>query len=154
MNDPLALKVVNAAIRISLSAHFGVANKHDGEPYILHVQRVASQFQPDSIEYAVAWLHDVVEDTGYSLQDIEREFMEISAPWAVSIVDAVDAMTKRKGESNEDYYWRVKRNEVATNVKIADIHDNFGRNHLIHDEATRTRMMTKYSQGLDVLCRS
>ena len=62
-------------------------------------------------------------------------------------------MTKRKGETNEDYYWRVKQNPHATRVKICDLLDNFGRNHLVEDEEKRLRMAAKYSLGFDILCR-
>lgn len=104
--------------------------------------------------YEKAWLHDVVEDTDISLAEITDMlwYAEDRGDDIVLIVDAVDCLTK-KGEPNEDYYWRIKGNALATAVKIADIHDNFGRNHLIEDEETKIRMATKYSLGISILCR-
>jgi hypothetical protein len=154
--------IVDTAMRLALQAHHGVVNKHDGEPYILHVHRVASNFGDDTLDQqlrkAVAWLHDTVEDTELTLKLIAACYFPSHSPLAGQvhvplITDAVDAMTKRKGESNEDYYWRVKQNAIATDVKIADIHDNFGRNYMIEDEATRLRMAAKYSLGIEILCR-
>lgn len=146
---------VDIAIQLALKSHHGVTNKHDGEPYILHVHRVASNFDTRSFECAVAWLHDSVEDTDLTLRDINKALHshQIGQEDCNTILDAVDAMTKRRGESNSEYYQRVRRNEIARNVKIADIHDNFGRNYLIEDEATRLRMAKRYSQGIEALCR-
>jgi (p)ppGpp synthase/HD superfamily hydrolase len=154
----MTLGIVDTAMRLALQAHHGVVNKHDGEPYILHVHRVASNFGDDTLDQqlrkAVAWLHDTVEDTDLTLKKISETFYDYSRLEIVSgIYEGVDAMTKRSGESNEDYYWRVKQNPIATDVKIADIHDNFGRNHLIEDEDTRLRMAKKYSLGIEILCR-
>lgn len=160
--------IVDTAIKLAITAHFGVANKHDGEPYLLHVHRVASNFGGDSIDdqicAAVAWLHDAVEDTDLTLQQIVSTFIRVFSESGTSpmhngqsipnlIMEGVDAMTKRKGETNEDYYWRVKRNTHATRVKVCDLLDNFGRNHLVEDDEKRLRMAAKYSLGFDILCR-
>lgn len=154
----MTLGMVDTAMRLALEAHHGVVNKHDGEAYILHVHRVASNFSDDTVDQqlrkSVAWLHDTIEDTDLTVQDIATAMAGITtSEQLVAILDGVQAMTKRQGESNEDYYWRVKQNAIATDVKIADIHDNFGRNHRITDEATRLRMTTKYSLGIGILCR-
>lgn len=153
----MRMGIVDAAMHLALTYHFGVTNKHDGEPYILHVHRVASNFgettHDDQLRKAVAWLHDAVEDTDLTLADIRMVYDQIAAFDGNHIVNAVDAMTKRNGESNEEYYDRVAANEIARDVKLADIHDNFGRNHLIEDEATRLRMAKKYSMGIERLSR-
>lgn len=155
--------IVDTAMKLSLAHHAGVVNKHDGEAYILHVHRVASNFGEDTLDdqiaKAIAWLHDACEDenlAGVKLtsQDIATAFAGVCDNESLlRILQGVDAMTKRPGESNEDYYWRVKRNPDATRVKVCDILDNFGRNHLIEDPATKLRMGAKYSLGLDILCR-
>lgn len=155
----MAFSIADTATAIALRAHHGHVNKHDGEPYILHVHRVASNFGSDTIEdelrQAVAWLHDAVEDTDYTLDDIWRDFSKFGASIAGRIHDGVRAITKHAGghETNEEYYERVARNDIARDVKIRDILDNFGRNHMIEDDATRDRMAAKYSLGLDRLCR-
>ena len=93
----------------------------------------------------VALLHDTVEDTGVTLDYLARYF-------SVSIVDAVDALTKRKGETLEQSIARVRANELARLVKHADIADNTDpeRTALL-DEETRERLAKKYAKSLTLL---
>lgn len=149
------MNIVDRAEQIALIAHFGMKNKHDDEPYVLHLQRVYIAVRDagnDEVRQAIAWLHDTVEDTELTFRDILDDFdgNEISA----RIASGVLSLTKRAGEPNERYYQRVKNNPDAIAVKIHDIHDNFGRNHLIEDQETKLRMAKKYSLGLDILTRT
>jgi (p)ppGpp synthase/HD superfamily hydrolase len=139
------------AMMIALEAHDGQKNKHTGEPYILHVARVALACKDRKLSpahVAVAWLHDVVEDTEVTISDLMKSF-----PFDPEIVQAVDLLTKPADGSltNEDYYRRIAANKLAAYVKVRDIHDNFNRNHLILDDVKRLRMAHKYSLGLDIL---
>lgn len=150
------MSIVNTAIRIALESHQGDRNKHDGELYLLHVQRVASRIHAKGsgvTAEAVAWLHDVVEDTPTTLDDVYLAFVLTAGPGTAAVIrDAVDAITKRDGETNRDYYFRVRENPTALIVKRdGDMPDNFGRNHEIADEKTRLRMATKYSLGMSIL---
>lgn len=138
---------LDLAMSIALREHNGQVNKHDGEPYIAHVHRVAMHVRDrglDETHQAVAWLHDVLEDTTFTVNLLNTMFNS-------DIVSAVLALTKQKGQSNEDYYNGLKSNPIAARVKISDIIDNFARNHQIPDDATRLRMAAKYSLGLDIL---
>lgn len=138
---------VDGAMDFAILAHDGQKNKYSGEPYIMHVLRVFRKVRDNLYgedAQMIALLHDVVEDTDVTLSEIGHRFGPV-------IMTGVDAMTKRAGETNEDYYHRVSVNELARVVKIADLHDNFGRNHLIPDEDTRLRMAKKYSLGIDIL---
>ena len=141
--------IVDDAMRIALRAHNGATNKHNGEPYILHVHRVACAVRDaglDDLHQAVAWLHDTVEDTDVTLEHLSMVFWD-----EPEIVTNVAALTKQKGVTNEEYYTNLLNFPIAARVKIRDIHDNFRRNHLISDEMTRLRMAAKYSLGLDML---
>lgn len=143
------MTVVDEAMKLALTAHFGHSNSHDGEPYVLHLNRVwilIRDFGYDDDLQAAAWLHDSVEDTDLTLSEIERHTNS-------RVARIVDVVTKRKGESNEEYYRRVKRDPDGTILKRADLHENFRRNHMIEDEATRARMGKKYSLGFDILGR-
>ena len=140
---------VDKAMAIALRYHNGQVNSHNGEPYILHVQRVANHVRNRGLSdthIAIAWLHDVLEDTECTPKDIVDAF-----PNNGVIVQAVLALTKVKGISNEVYYTLLKADPIAAQVKISDLVDKFSRNHLIEDEATRLRMAGKYSLGLDIL---
>jgi (p)ppGpp synthase/HD superfamily hydrolase len=68
-------------------------------------------------EQVVGWLHDTVEDTGLTLQEIENQFGSETAA-------AVHALSRRDGEEWAEYLKRVKKNEVARKVKISDLIDN------------------------------
>lgn len=138
---------LDLAIMVAIREHNGQTNKHNGEAYISHVHRVAMHVRDrglDETHQAVAWLHDVLEDTEFSHNLLNTLFNS-------DIVSAVIAITKVKGQSNEDYYKALTKNAIAARVKISDIVDNFSRNHSIEDDATRLRMAAKYSLGLDIL---
>jgi (p)ppGpp synthase/HD superfamily hydrolase len=143
-------QVVFYAQSIAHAAHKDQVDKL-GVPYIRHCEAVATmcyeewpsdEFKIEGI--AVAWLHDVVEDTEVTLDGLSRYFPK-------SIVKAVDALTKRKGESREAYYSRVKGNWIAHRVKIRDVRHNQSRVHLIEDEATRDRLFMKYLEAEMIL---
>jgi (p)ppGpp synthase/HD superfamily hydrolase len=71
-----------------------------GEPYVLHVERVASNFPEDSLEYLVALLHDTVEDTEITIDNLRY----LGLP--ESVLEAVDAITHRTHEPLVEYYAR------------------------------------------------
>lgn len=149
------MTLLDDAMAMAIAAHGGDRNKHDGEIYLLHVFRVwvnVREAGGDEAQQAIAWLHDTVEDTPLTFADI-REGLK-AHPEADRVVQGVRGMTKIKGESNEDYYYRCRENDDACFCKVeGDLPENFGRNHNITDEATALRMMTKYSQGFDILKR-
>lgn len=116
-----AIKNVNdgtlqKAVAIACLAHIDQADK-GGNPYIEHVARVAGSFHCDVLK-SVAYLHDVIEDTDVTAEDL----ME----WSITpnIVDAVIALTKTKNEPRKEYIKRVKNNPLARFVKLADLQDN------------------------------
>jgi (p)ppGpp synthase/HD superfamily hydrolase len=95
----------------------------------------------------VALLHDVVEDTKYSLKDIHEE-LDVSE----FVLKAIDAITHRKNESNKKYIARVRIHPLARAVKIVDIRDNLGPSRMGRlDKATQDRLKKKYKRALDVL---
>jgi (p)ppGpp synthase/HD superfamily hydrolase len=69
-------------------------------------------------EKIVGVLHDVVENTPVTLQILKEK------GYSQEIVDAVDCLTKREGETYEDFIERCKQNPIALKVKIADLKDN------------------------------
>ena len=87
-------------------------------PYVSHLIHVAASMNSVE-EMIVALLHDVVEDTEASIENLEG--------WEFSkeIVAAVDALTKRTHERYlEDYIRRVSENKLAAKVKMADLSHN------------------------------
>jgi (p)ppGpp synthase/HD superfamily hydrolase len=132
----------------AFAAHLGQTDKA-GKPYVKHLERVADRVfyrnpdtQPDVnlvTAMAVAWLHDVVEDTEVELNDLE------DASFPTHVVAAVDALTHRRHEPRGDYYARVRSNALALVVKRLDVEDNADPDRLaLLDEATRERLTAKY----------
>lgn len=107
------------ALQVAHEAHKGQF-RHDGvEAYVNHPVRVAAavrQHGPTSV--AAALLHDVVEDTAMTLADLT----ELGFPW--DVVEAVDALSKRDGETYFEYVRRAVKNPTARVVKEKDILDN------------------------------
>jgi (p)ppGpp synthase/HD superfamily hydrolase len=127
------------AIQIAVQAHRGQRDK-TGQPYILHPLRVALRMKTN-VERIVAVLHDVVEDTPITLTELAR--------WGFpqEVLDAVDCLTKREGESYAQFILRAKSNPIARRVKIADLEDNMDLRRLVCvSEADRTRLK-KYTRA-------
>lgn len=139
MTAPIVLK----AEIFARTAHGDALNQHDGERYILHVERVVAHLEragSGPVVLVVAWLHDVVEDTDVDLDDIEAHFGR-------EVRDAVDAITHRRGEPRSDYYHRVGRNRIALAVKLADGRDNQDPwRKAALDPITKARLQEKYDK--------
>ncbi len=104
------------AIALAASAHEGQKDKA-GRTYILHPLRVMMKMETDT-EMTVAVLHDVVEDCGITLEDLRgRGFPE-------EVLQALDAVSRRKGESYGKFIERSLLNPLARKVKVADLEDN------------------------------
>ena len=129
---------------ISKVAHAGQLDKA-GKPYFTHPERVALKVMGYGLGFScVAYLHDVLEDTAVTAEDLlDVGVSEIQ-------VEAVIAITHLTGEPREDYYHRVAKNRLARVVKIADIRDNMDPDRLaLLDEKTRDRLITKYTKALE-----
>ena len=110
------MATLERAIEIAARVHAGQRDKA-GEPYILHPLRVMLSLG-GAYERMAAVLHDVVEDTPVTLEDLARE------GFPPEVLEAVDALTKRNGERRLDAAARAVRNPIARAVKLADLKDN------------------------------
>jgi len=110
------MSTIEKAIEIAASAHAGQIDKA-GAPYIFHPLRLMFSVKTP-FEKMAAVLHDVVEDTIKTLADLRQ------AGFPPEVVDAVDALTKREGESRLVAARRAAKNPVALVVKLADVTDN------------------------------
>jgi (p)ppGpp synthase/HD superfamily hydrolase len=117
------------SISLAANAHWGQKDKA-GKPYILHPLRVMNQVLTET-EKTVAVLHDVVEDTGYTIENLRE-----TGNYSEEILEAVDCVTWRKHESYNEYIQRVKSNPIAIKVKVADLEDNMDirRLHIIKEK--------------------
>lgn len=110
------MATLERAIEIAASAHAGQRDK-GGSPYVLHPLRVMLHVTTDN-ERIAAVLHDVVEDTDVTLEQLRSEGFE------QAVIDAVAALTKKPGESRLEAAARARANPIARVVKLADNADN------------------------------
>jgi len=104
------------AFEIAKVAHAGQKDKA-GIDYILHPQQVAAMMTTDE-EKAVALLHDIIEDTDVTASELLVKGLPIT------VVEAVEALTKKHNQTYAEYLTGVKRNRLATAVKLADLKHN------------------------------
>lgn len=110
------MATLERAIAIAAEAHAGQVDKA-GQPYILHPLRVMLRMST-STERMAAVLHDVVEDSSVTLDFLRAE------GFPPEVISAVDALTKRQGESRIDAAHRAKQDPIARLVKLADNAEN------------------------------
>ena len=104
------------AIALAVTAHAGQLDKA-GQPYILHPIRVMLSLE-NEVDKIVGVLHDVVEDSRYTLDDL------LEMGFSQEILVALDHLTKRENESYDDYLSRTLQNSISHRVKRADLLDN------------------------------
>lgn len=110
------MSTLDKALIIACEAHNGQKDRF-GRPYILHPVRVMMKMRTDT-ERIVAVLHDVIEDSSWTLGQLTEE------GFSSAVVAAVDRLTKRENEPYPAYIERIKADPLAVTVKIADLEDN------------------------------
>lgn len=134
------MSTLERAIEIAAKAHAGQKDK-SGSPYILHPIRVMLKQTNDKSRIA-AVLHDVVEDTGWTIEQLRKErFPE-------GIVEAVSALTKKDDEPYLDFVARAKNNPIAAPVKKADLEDNLDLTRISAPRQKDFERMEKYRSAL------
>lgn len=103
------------ALKIAYKAHDGQYRRDSYVPYIVHPIRVSNCFN-DDFRKTIAVLHDVIEDTSITYDDLNQ--------FSMNVIKILEMLTKRENENHFDYVDRVKQNEIAIEIKIADIVDN------------------------------
>lgn len=138
---PMTIK----AMQTAYEAHHGQRDR-SGVPYVFHPYHLAEQMK-DEYSTCVALLHDVVEDTEVTLEELEREF-----PWEVT--EAVRLLTHEESVDYFDYIRAIKANPLAMEVKFADLAHNSDESRLCVGEVTeekRLRWREKYRKARAIL---
>lgn len=143
----MILKAVNIVCEA-----FEVETDKSDKPMVAHSLRVFVRMQryPEAF-LIVALLHDVVEDTDWTLDDLKKE------GFSETVIEAVDAITRREytmgKEDYPQYLERVKANLIARTIKLAaDLPDNMSperHEKLSIDESVR--LMKKYKKAMEFL---
>lgn len=130
------------AITLAAMSHGDTLDK-GGALYILHPLRVMRNMDTEE-EMIAAVLHDVVEDTSIKIDFIYKYFSK-------RVADAVEALTRRDGESYFDYIQRVRVNELARKVKCVDLLDNMSPERIAKLPMPRQKIIQRYKEALDIL---
>ena len=138
-------ELVALAKRIAIEAHTDQVDKASA-PYWHHPAFVADHVEA-SEEKAVAWLHDVVEDTDWTLETLLAEGI------CPEVVEGVTAITKREGEAYETYLDRVKANPLAKAVKLADLAHNMDLTRIAHPTEKDFARIEKYRWAVNYLTK-
>ena len=131
------------AIEIAARAHAGQADK-GGAPYILHPLRVMLRVAPGA-QQIVAVLHDVVEDSAVTFEDLERE------GFSAEVISGLRAVTKVEGESYEDFVARVALDPVGKAVKLADLMENSDLSRIAEPSQKDLERVAKYGRAIQYL---
>jgi len=117
------MTALEIAEKIAREAHAGQTEESTGEPYIRHIERVVEIVKGDTAK-AIAWLHDVLEDTPVTAAAL------VAAGVPLRIVRAVALLTRIESDTYADYIQKLKDSHdlVAIDVKIADLIDHFRPN--------------------------
>ena len=136
MDKEETAKLLDKAALICVTKHAGQRDKM-GCAYFQHPMRVAMHCTTDA-EKIVALLHDTIEDT-----DVTPDYL-LAEGFPREIVDAILSVTKREGESYEDFVRRAKQNPIGRVVKLHDLEDNLNALRLDHFDADMAARYNKY----------
>ena len=131
------------ALSLCFEAHKDQVDK-SGLPYVFHPFHLAMEMT-DELSTVVALLHDVVEDTDYTLQDLE----DMGFPPAV--LDAIDLMTHREGVPYMEYVAAIQTNPLARIVKMADLRHNSNITRVDNPTEKDYARVEKYRQAMALL---
>ena len=131
------------ALKLCFEAHKNQTDK-TGLPYVFHPFHLAEQMT-DEYTTVVAWLHDVVEDTEYTLNDLK----EMGYP--DEVIQALTLLTHDDGSEYMDYIARIKPNPIARAVKLADLKHNSELSRYDMIDSHAIKRTAKYKQAIEFL---
>lgn len=132
----------NKAMKLAFNAHMGQVDK-SGVPYIYHPIHLAEQMDTEE-ECIVAILHDVVEDTKITFEQLEKEFSE-------KVIVALKLLTHDDSVEYMDYIRSLKNNPIARKVKMADLNHNSDKTRLKIITEKDIKRIAKYHEAIKIL---
>ena len=136
-------ELTRKAIKLAFKAHEGQLDRA-GLPYILHPLHVAEQMK-DEDTCVIALLHDVIEDTDVTLENLrEYGFTEVQ-------VAGVESMTREDDEDYFEYIRDVKKNPLAVKVKLEDLKHNSDVSRMIEVTDRARQRLDKYKKAMEIL---
>jgi len=135
--------MLEKAIQIAIEAHLGQTDKA-GAPYLLHLIRVMNAGQTED-ERICGILHDLVEDTPWTFEALRRE------GFSEEVIRALVCVTKQPNETYTHFIERIKKNSLATKVKLNDLRDNMDITRLTFITEEDTQRLNKYLKAYHYL---
>lgn len=136
-------EMTKKALKLSFEAHKAQTDK-SGMPYVYHPFHLAEQMKSEET-VIVALLHDVVEDTDYTLDDIAK------MGFSQTVTDALTLITRKEGVPYVDYIAKLKENPVARAVKLADLRHNSDLSRLDIVDEKALKRAKKYKKAIELL---
>ena len=131
------------ALKLCFEAHKDQVDK-SGLPYVFHPFHLAEQMQDENTTI-VALLHDVVEDTDYTLDDLR------AMGFGDEVMEALSYMTHDPAVPYMEYVARIRENDIARRVKLADLRHNSDITRLDSIDQKALDRVAKYAQAIRLL---
>ena len=128
--------MLEKAIQIPIEAHQGQTDRA-GTSYILHLIRVMNAGQTKN-EKICGILHNLVEDTPWTFEALRKE------GFSEEVISALVCVTKQPNETYTHFIERIKKNSLATKVKLNDLRDNMDITRLTFITEEDTQRLNKY----------
>ena len=136
-------ELTKRALKLCFDAHKNQVDK-SGMPYVFHPFHLAEQMK-DELTTVAALLHDVVEDTEYTFDDLRQmQFPE-------DVLSALALLTHNDSTPYLDYVVRLKNNPIARAVKLADLRHNSDLSRLDRVDDKALKRVEKYKQAIAIL---
>ena len=135
--------ITKKALKLCFEAQKKQVDK-SGMPYVFHPFHLAEQMQTEETT-VVALLHDLVEDTDYTIEDLA------SMGFSKNITDAIALMTHADDVTYMDYVRRIKNNPIAKVVKLADLKHNSDLTRLDVVDEKALKRKEKYLKAISLL---
>ncbi len=140
------MNYLEKSILMAVQAHAGQQDKA-GAPYILHPLRLMLQMEKAE-EMSAAVLHDVIEDTPLTLEQLRNEGIP------ETVIEAVDRLTRKADEPYETFIRRIKGSPIAEKVKKADLKDNMNIQRFDELRETDLNRLRRYHAAYRTLSKS
>ena len=131
------------ALRLCFDAHRDQTDK-SGMPYVFHPFHLAEQMDTE-VTTVVALLHDVVEDSDYTLEDLKK------MGFPASVIDALTLMTHEPSVPYMEYVEAISSNPIASKVKLADLRHNSDLSRLDKIDPKALTRVEKYAAAIKLL---
>lgn len=132
------MATLEKALHLAINNHLGQKDRFD-QPYIYHPIRIMMRMRSDE-ERIVALLHDLVEDTPISIQDLKKH------GFSKEIIKAVDLLTRYPKQTYDEYIQGMKVSTLAMRVKIGDLEDNMDPRRFPSIDENAIKRIKKYSK--------